>query len=67
MLPHLITAPVFNALFENHDFITHNPVASDGKDTRSPREPDTETESLEKFYDSRVRARKSQALPVSSR
>nr|VDG64680.1 restriction-modification system LlaBIII [Streptococcus thermophilus] len=24
---HLITAPVFNALFDDYDFITHNPVA----------------------------------------
>ncbi|AJI78730.1 DEAD/DEAH box helicase [Corynebacterium singulare] len=57
---HLITAPVFNALFENHDFITHNPVAQVMEKmvkALSKANLDTETESLEKFYESvRVRA-----------
>src|SRR5690606_11390242 len=57
---HLITKPVFDALFEGHDFATHNPVskvmqamvgALDGAGL------DSETQSLGKFYDSvRVRA-----------
>ena len=57
---HLITAPVFNALFENHDFITHNPVAQVMEkmvNALSKANLDTEMESLEKFYESvRVRA-----------
>ncbi|TYR20353.1 DEAD/DEAH box helicase [Corynebacterium urealyticum] len=66
---HLITAPVFNALFENHDFITHNPVAQvmEQMVTALSRENlDTETESLEKFYDS-VRVRASEVSSASGK
>lgn len=66
---HLITAPVFNALFENHDFITHNPVAQvmEKMITALSRENlDTETESLEKFYDS-VRVRASEVSSASGK
>ena len=66
---HLITAPVFNALFENHDFITHNPVAQVMEKmvaALSRENLDTETESLEKFYDS-VRVRASEVSSASGK
>mgnify|MGYP002759814842 FL=1 len=66
---HLITAPVFNALFENHDFITHNPVAQVMEKmvaALSRENLDTETESLEKFYES-VRVRASEVSSASGK
>lgn len=66
---HLITAPVFNALFENHDFITHNPVAQVMEKmvaALSRENLDSETESLEKFYDS-VRVRASEVSSASGK
>lgn len=66
---HLITAPVFNALFENHDFITHNPVAQVMEKMVGAlykANLDTETESLEKFYES-VRVRASEVNSASGK
>ena len=66
---HLITAPVFNALFENHNFITHNPVAQVMEkmvQALSKANLDTETESLEKFYES-VRVRASEVNSASGK
>ncbi|OHR34174.1 damage-inducible protein [Corynebacterium sp. HMSC074C05] len=66
---HLITAPVFNALFENHDFITHNPVAQVMEKmvgALSEANLDTETDSLEKFYES-VRVRASEVSSASGK
>ena len=66
---HLITAPVFNALFENHDFITHNPVAQVMEKmvkALSKANLDTETESLEKFYES-VHVRASEVNSASGK
>ena len=66
---HLITAPVFNALFENHDFITYNPVAQVMEkmvNALSEANLDTETESLEKFYES-VRVRASEVTSASGK
>lgn len=66
---HLITAPVFNALFENHDFITHNPVAQVMEkmvNALLEANLDTETESLEKFYES-VRVRASEVNSASGK
>ena len=66
---HLITAPVFNALFENHDFIQHNPVAQVMEKmvaALSEANLDTETESLEKFYES-VRVRASEVSSASGK
>ncbi|MEO5308682.1 DEAD/DEAH box helicase [Corynebacterium sp. c3Ub_189] len=66
---HLITAPVFNALFENHNFITHNPVAQVMEkmvNALSKANLDTETESLEKFYES-VRVRASEVTSASGK
>lgn len=66
---HLITAPVFNALFENHDFITHNPVAQVMEKmvkALAKANLDTETESLEKFYES-VRVRASEVTSASGK
>lgn len=66
---HLITAPVFNALFENHDFITHNPVAQVMEkmvEALSKANLSTETESLEKFYES-VRIRASEVTSASGK
>ncbi|AZA14354.1 DEAD/DEAH box helicase [Corynebacterium choanae] len=57
---HLITAPVFNALFTEHDFASHNPVSRVMQrmvDALADKRLESETESLEKFYQSvRVRA-----------
>ncbi|MDN6430768.1 type ISP restriction/modification enzyme [Corynebacterium flavescens] len=52
---HLITAPVFNALFTEYDFTEHNPVAqvmSRMVNALSDANLESETESLEKFYES---------------
>ena len=57
---HLITAPVFDALFAEHDFASHNPVSKVMQrmvDVLDDSQLDAETEKLEKFYDSvRIRA-----------
>ncbi|MEK7991904.1 MAG: DEAD/DEAH box helicase family protein, partial [Thiotrichaceae bacterium] len=59
---HLITKPVFDALFDDYDFAAHNPVSKAMQsmlDTLQEQALDKETETLEKFYDSvRVRAQK---------
>lgn len=57
---HLITKPVFDALFEGHDFAAHNPVSKVMQsmvDALSGAGLESETTSLTKFYDSvRIRA-----------
>ncbi len=57
---HLITKPVFDALFAGHDFATHNPVSRVMQrmvDTLSATGLESETTDLATFYDSvRVRA-----------
>jgi hypothetical protein len=57
---HLITKPVFDALFAGHDFAAYNPVSlvmQDMVDTLGGSGLESETNELEKFYDSvRVRA-----------
>lgn len=66
---HLITAPVFNALFDNHDFIENNPVAQVMQrmtDALQDVHLDSETESLEKFYES-VRVRASEVTSASGK
>ena len=66
---HLITAPVFNALFDNHDFIENNPVAQVMQrmtDALQDTHLDSETESLEKFYES-VRVRASEVTSASGK
>ncbi|WJY72551.1 DEAD/DEAH box helicase [Corynebacterium auriscanis] len=66
---HLITAPVFDALFEGHNFTEHNPVAQVMQRMTMVLEKedlDTETESLEKFYDS-VRVRASEVNSASGK
>ena len=50
---HLITQPVFDALFEGHGFSQHNPVAivmQDMVDALEGTRLDTETEELDAFY-----------------
>jgi predicted helicase len=52
---HLITRPVFDALFGGYDFATHNPVAQTMErmlDVLDEHRLDDENHSLEKFYDS---------------
>lgn len=57
---HLITKPVFDALFEDYDFAAHNPVSrvmQDMVDALDGQNLAAETESLEDFYESvRIRA-----------
>lgn len=57
---HLITKPVFDALFEGYSFAAHNPVSQVMQamlDALDAQNLSRETEALEKFYDSvRVRA-----------
>ncbi|OZF50681.1 DEAD/DEAH box helicase [Rhodococcus sp. 14-2470-1a] len=57
---HLITKPVFDALFEGHDFASHNPVSivmQQMVDALNDANLESETAGLEKFYHSvRVRA-----------
>lgn len=58
---HLITKPVFSALFENYDFANKNPVSKTMQamlDLLYAQNLDTETRSLEGFYES-VRQRAS--------
>ena len=52
---HLITRPVFDALFGRYDFAAHNPVAQTMERMLAVLDEhalDSENESLEKFYDS---------------
>lgn len=57
---HLITKPVFDALFEDYSFAAHNPVSvvmQEMVDALDEHNLDEETESLDKFYESvRLRA-----------
>lgn len=66
---HLITAPVFNALFEGHDFIEHNPVAQVMErmvQALSDANLESETAGLDKFYES-VRIRASEVTSASGK
>jgi predicted helicase len=58
---HLITRPVFEALFEGYSFAEHNPVSvvmQEMLQILDEQHVDTEVETLEKFYDSvRLRAK----------
>ena len=66
---HLITAPVFDALFSEHDFAAHNPVSQVMQrmvNTLDDSNLDAETDSLEKFYDS-VRVRASEVTSASGK
>lgn len=66
---HLITAPVFNALFEDHNFIEHNPVAKVMErmvQALSDANLESETASLDKFYES-VRIRASEVTSASGK
>lgn len=66
---HLITAPVFDALFSEHDFAAHNPVSQVMQrmvDALGDSNLDAETDSLEKFYDS-VRVRASEVTSASGK
>ncbi|TQE42646.1 DEAD/DEAH box helicase [Corynebacterium phoceense] len=66
---HLITAPVFNALFTEHDFAAHNPVARVMQrmvDALSDAKLESETKSLTDFYES-VRVRASEVSSASGK
>ena len=66
---HLITAPVFDALFTEYDFSAHNPVAQVMQrmaDVLDEANLETETDSLEKFYES-VRVRASEVSSASGK
>ncbi|WP_241660247.1 DEAD/DEAH box helicase [Propioniciclava tarda] len=66
---HLITKPVFDALFEHDSFAAHNPVSITMQkmvDALAGHGLDAETASLEKFYDS-VRKRASQIETAAGR
>ncbi|QGU04698.1 DEAD/DEAH box helicase [Corynebacterium comes] len=66
---HLITAPVFDALFSEHDFASHNPVSRVMQrmvDVLDDSQLDAETEKLESFYDS-VRRRASDVTSASGK
>ena len=66
---HLITAPVFDALFSDHDFAAHNPVSRVMQrmvDALDDSNLDAETDSLEKFYDS-VSVRASEVTSASGK
>jgi predicted helicase len=52
---HLITRPVFDALFADYDFAAHNPVAQTMQamlDALDEHSLDSENETLERFYES---------------
>ena len=52
---HIITKPVFNALFEDYDFAKNNPISESMQtmlDLLEDEGLDNETQDLEKFYDS---------------
>ena len=66
---HLITAPVFNALFAEYDFAAHNPVSRVMQrmvDALADKRLGSETEGLEKFYES-VRVRASEVTSASGK
>jgi predicted helicase len=66
---HIITRPVFEALFDTYSFTTNNPVSSSMQkivELLDAHEVDSETESLEKFY-ANVRDRVSLAKSEKSR
>ena len=66
---HLITAPVFDALFSEHDFAAHNPVSQVMQrmvEALGDSNLDAETDSLEKFYNS-VRVRASEVTSASGK
>jgi len=66
---HLITKPVFDALFEHDSFAAHNPVSITMQqmvDALAGHGLDAETASLQKFYDS-VRKRASQIETAAGR
>ena len=66
---HLITKPVFDALFEHDSFAAHNPVSMTMQamvDALAGHGLDAETAKLEKFYDS-VRRRASQIETAAGR
>lgn len=52
---HLITKPVFDALFDEYSFAAHNPMAKAMQkvlDVLDQHQLDSETEALQRFYDS---------------
>ena len=66
---HLITKPIFDALFAGHDFATHNPVSQvmqDMADTLDGSGLEAETKRLAKFYDS-VRLRAEQVVDAQGK
>ncbi|RNE48056.1 DEAD/DEAH box helicase [Corynebacterium alimapuense] len=66
---HLITAPVFDALFAEHNFASHNPVSQVMQrmvDALSDKGLESETQSLEKFYAS-VQARASEVSSAAGK
>ncbi|GAC83979.1 hypothetical protein GP2_017_00070 [Gordonia paraffinivorans NBRC 108238] len=66
---HLITKPVFDALFSEHDFASHNPVSIVMQrmvDTLDDTGLESETASLDSFYDS-VRLRASQVTSAEGK
>ncbi|MDE2324622.1 MAG: DEAD/DEAH box helicase [Betaproteobacteria bacterium] len=66
---HVITRPVFDALFEGHAFTRENPISQAMQriiDVLDKHEVDSEVEGLEKFYDN-VRERVSLAKSDKSR
>ncbi|MGV9860808.1 DEAD/DEAH box helicase [Gordonia sp. NPDC003425] len=66
---HLITKPVFDALFSEHDFASHNPVSIVMQrmvDTLGDSGLESETASLDSFYDS-VRLRASQVTSAEGK
>lgn len=66
---HLITKPVFDALFSEHDFASHNPVSIVMQrmiDTLGDTGLESETASLDSFYDS-VRLRASQVTSAEGK
>jgi predicted helicase len=69
LVQHVITRPVFDALFEGHVFTRDNPISQAMQriiDVLDKHEVDAEVESLEKFYDN-VRERVSLAKSDKSR
>ncbi len=66
---HLITKPIFDALFAGHDFATHNPVSQVMQamaDALDGSGLEAETKRLAKFYDS-VRLRAEQVTDAQSK
>jgi predicted helicase len=66
---HLITKPIFDALFVGHDFAAHNPVSKVMQamaDTLDGSGLEAETKRLDKFYDS-VRLRAQQVVDAQGK